>query len=116
MNSDEARVLFEEHRSKSVSSVPAGDKSTDLENLLEKLEGMPLALAQAGSYIRHTNISIREYLDYYNSTWDDLITEQDSYPLQEYAQRSMLTTWRISYQQVESEQRSSHTIEAMGFS
>jgi tetratricopeptide (TPR) repeat protein len=62
---------------------------------------MPLALAQAGAYIRQTNISVHEYLEYYDSTWEDLIEEQDSYPLLEYAQRSMLTTWTISYQQVE---------------
>jgi tetratricopeptide (TPR) repeat protein len=62
---------------------------------------MPLALAQAGAYIRQTNITVHEYLEYYDSTWEDLIEEQDSYPLLEYAQRSMLTTWTISYQQVE---------------
>jgi tetratricopeptide (TPR) repeat protein len=62
---------------------------------------MPLALAQAGAYIRQTNISVREYLEHYDNTWDDLIAEQDQYPLLEYAQRSMLTTWTISYQQVE---------------
>ncbi|KAH0262087.1 purine and uridine phosphorylase, partial [Aureobasidium melanogenum] len=105
MNPDEARVLFEDHRGKSVSGTPARDESVDLDSLLGKLEGMPLALAQAGAFIRQTNISIREYLDSYNSTWDDLITQQDSYPLQEYAQRSMLTTWRISYQQVENHNR-----------
>ncbi|KAH0158586.1 purine and uridine phosphorylase, partial [Aureobasidium melanogenum] len=103
MNSVEARALFDDHIGKPVSGQPAHDESADLESLLRKLEGMPLALAQAGAYIRQTNISIREYLDCYNSTWDDLISEQDVYPLQEYAQRSMLTTWRISYQQVESQ-------------
>ncbi|KAG9853442.1 purine and uridine phosphorylase, partial [Aureobasidium melanogenum] len=110
MNLEEARALFEEHRGKSVSDIPARDESVDLESLLGKLEGMPLALAQAGAFIRQTNISIREYLDSYNSTWDDLITQQDSYPLQEYAQRSMLTTWKISYQQVESESLEAATL------
>ncbi|KAG9962670.1 purine and uridine phosphorylase, partial [Aureobasidium melanogenum] len=105
MNPNEARALFEDHRGKPVSGQPARDESKDLESLLGKLEGMPLALAQAGAYIRQTNMSICEYLDYYNSTWDDLITKQDSYPLQEYAQRSMLTTWTISYQRVESRNR-----------
>lgn len=77
------------------------DESADLDRLFHKLEGMPLALAQAGAYIRHANISIHEYLEYYESTWDDLIAEQDIYPLPEYAQGSMLTTWTISYQRVE---------------
>ncbi|KAH0349174.1 purine and uridine phosphorylase, partial [Aureobasidium melanogenum] len=103
MNLEEARALFEDHRGQPVSGQPARDESKDLESLLQKLQGMPLALAQAGTYIRHTNMSICEYLDYYNSTWDDLVEAQNSYPLQEYAHRSMLTTWRISYQQVESQ-------------
>lgn len=110
MNSVEARALFEAHRGKPVSGQPTRDESTDLESLLGKLEGMPLALAQAGAFIRQTNISVREYLDSYNSTWDDLITEQDTYPLQEYAQRSMLTTWMISYQQVERQNREAATL------
>lgn len=88
-------------------------ESEDLECLLRKLEGMPLALAQAGAYIRQTNITLQEYLGYYDKTWDDLIAEQDSYPLQEYAQRSqrsMLTTWKISYEQAESQNREAATL------
>ncbi|KAH0161832.1 purine and uridine phosphorylase, partial [Aureobasidium melanogenum] len=110
MNLEEARALFENHRGKPVSDIAARDESRDFESLLEKLEGMPLALAQAGAYIRQTNMSICEYLDHYTSTWDDLITKQDSYPLQEYAQRSMLTTWMISYQQVENQDREAATL------
>ncbi|KAI4737146.1 purine and uridine phosphorylase [Aureobasidium sp. EXF-12298] len=113
MNDKEARALFEDHRGKPVSGQPTRDESKDLERLVQKLEGMPLALAQAGAYIRHTNTGLSEYLDYYDSTWEDLIKAQDSYPLQEYAQgsqRSMLTTWKISYQQVESESLEAATL------
>ncbi|KAG9994238.1 hypothetical protein KCU78_g18530, partial [Aureobasidium melanogenum] len=35
--------------------------------------------------------------------WKVLMELQDEYPLQEYAQRSVLTTWRISYEQVKSQ-------------
>jgi hypothetical protein len=37
---------------------------------------------------------------YYDKTWDKLMTYQDRYPLQEYAERSVLTTWKMSYEQV----------------
>ncbi|KAI4725654.1 purine and uridine phosphorylase [Aureobasidium sp. EXF-10728] len=88
MNSDEARALFEVHIGKPVS-IPARGELKDLESLLRKLEG------------------------HYDKTWDDLIAEQDSYPLQQYAQRSqrsMLTTWKISYEQVESQNREAATL------
>jgi tetratricopeptide (TPR) repeat protein len=77
------------------------NETSDLDRLFHRLEGMPLALTQAGAYIRQTNISVREYLEHYDNTWDDLIAKQDMHFLVEYAQRSMLTTWKISYQQVE---------------
>ncbi|KAG9995258.1 hypothetical protein KCU78_g18031, partial [Aureobasidium melanogenum] len=77
------------------------DSSVDA--LLEKLGGLPLALTQAGAYISQTAVSINQYLEYYDSTWKVLMELQDEYPLQEYAQRSVLTTWRISYEQVKSQ-------------
>jgi hypothetical protein len=67
---------------------------------LEKLSGLPLALTQAAAYIGQTAVSIVQYLEYYDSMWKDLMEQQDEYPLQEYAQRSVLTTWKISYEQV----------------
>ncbi|KAG9565582.1 hypothetical protein KCU71_g5193, partial [Aureobasidium melanogenum] len=103
MNPDEARALFENHRGKPVSVQPARDESKDLESLLRKLDGMPLALAQAGSYIRETNTSLRKYLVYYDNTLEELVADQDSYPSHDPTQRSMLATWMISYQQIESQ-------------
>jgi tetratricopeptide (TPR) repeat protein len=70
---------------------------------LERLSGLPLALTQAAAYISQTAVSIVQYLEYYDSMWKDLMEQQDGYPLQEYAQRSVLTTWKISYEQVKSQ-------------
>jgi len=72
----------------------------DVDALLKRLSGLPLALTQAAAYIGQTAVSIVQYLEYYDSMWKDLMEQQDEYPLQEYAQRSVLTTWRISYEQV----------------
>jgi tetratricopeptide (TPR) repeat protein len=62
--------------------------------------GLPLALVQAGAYIRATGLTVEEYIAHYDKTWAELMSYQDRYPLQEYAERSVLTTWRMSYEQV----------------
>lgn len=61
---------------------------------------MPLALVQAGAYMQATNLTVKEYMTHYAKTWDTLMAYQDRYPLQEYADRSVLTTWKVSYDQV----------------
>ncbi len=68
--------------------------------MLEKLDGLPLALVQAGSYLRETNMTTSTYLEFYEKTWTELMEDQEEYSRQEYANRSVLTTWRISYEQV----------------
>jgi tetratricopeptide (TPR) repeat protein len=59
-----------------------------------------LALVQAGAYLRTTNTSVDEYLQHYDETWAALMHVQNQYPLQTRAERSVLTTWKMSYQQV----------------
>ncbi|CAK3992683.1 tetratricopeptide repeat domain [Lecanosticta acicola] len=80
----------------------AGKQVQDLETLLPKLGGLPLALVQAGSYLAATGITVSEYVSYYDETWADLMRYQEQFPLQEYAERSVLTTWKMSYEQVRS--------------
>jgi tetratricopeptide (TPR) repeat protein len=43
---------------------------------------------------------VEKYIAHYDKTWDRLMAYQDRYPLQEYAERSVLTTWKMSYEQV----------------
>jgi tetratricopeptide (TPR) repeat protein len=57
-------------------------------------------LVQAGAYIGQTDLTVQEYITHYDRTWAELMTYQDRYPLQEYAERSVLSTWKISYEQV----------------
>ncbi|KAK5684545.1 hypothetical protein LTS10_004415 [Elasticomyces elasticus] len=75
-----------------------GKKLLDIDKILEKLGGLPLALVQAGAYLRQTNMSIVEYLEYYDRTWTTLMEFQ--YPLQDYREESVLTTWNMSYERV----------------
>ena len=68
--------------------------------VLELLHGLPLALTQAGSYMRETNVLASTYAKHYDSTWGRLMKKQERFPLEEYGDRSVLTTWTISYEQV----------------
>jgi tetratricopeptide (TPR) repeat protein len=76
------------------------DNSADAQIVVDKLDRLPLALTQAGAYLRETNISVASYIKHYDNTWRDLMEEQGRYPLQEYGYRSILTTWMVSYEQV----------------
>jgi hypothetical protein len=71
----------------------------DVHLLIEKLHGLPLALAQAGCFIGMTEIDVPKYIGYFDKTWSNLMQKQDDFPVQGY-ERSMLTTWKISYDQV----------------
>ncbi|GAB7365990.1 hypothetical protein MBLNU230_g7317t1 [Neophaeotheca triangularis] len=71
----------------------------DFKRLLEKLEGLPLALAQAGAFLKATNISIDRYIQRYDKTWADLMTSQ-SFHSPHRSDRTLLTTWKMSYEQV----------------
>lgn len=68
-------------------------------NLAGRLGGLPLAIVIAGAFIRETGTSIREYLQYYNESWNDL--QSQSEPSRHYSKGNMLQTWMISYHEVQ---------------
>ncbi|TKA64223.1 hypothetical protein B0A55_11578, partial [Friedmanniomyces simplex] len=78
----------------------AGKEVRDADRPLQRLGGLPLALVQAGAYLQHTGLTVDQYLEFYTSTWESLMTYQNRFPLQEYGERGVLTTWRMSYEQV----------------
>lgn len=61
-----------------------------------------MALAQAASYMRATHTSMTEYLELYNTAWDDLMNSGTGYEtlLPEYGNRSIQTTWTVSFEGV----------------
>jgi tetratricopeptide (TPR) repeat protein len=67
------------------------------------LDGLPLALAQAGTYIRETGIDFAKYVDFYKQQWRDLMELQDrgGAPLYDYGGRSIWTTWTISFKAIQ---------------
>lgn len=64
------------------------------ETLLELLQGLPLALAQAASYLRETGMDVTTYTEVYNQQWQRLMGSD--HPLTDYHQESIATTWAVS--------------------
>ncbi|KAK4170949.1 hypothetical protein QBC36DRAFT_295822 [Triangularia setosa] len=71
--------------------------------LLGLLDGLPLALAQAASYLRETGLDIAWYVRLYKQQWDDLMRfdSESSLPLVDYEQGSVGTTWTMSLKAIE---------------
>ncbi|MCJ1348337.1 hypothetical protein MMC31_006568, partial [Peltigera leucophlebia] len=65
--------------------------------LVNLLQGLPLAIDQAGSYIRETGTNALEYMKLYEETWAELMTQQHQFALEEAPASSILTTWTISF-------------------
>ncbi len=69
-------------------------------DLAMRLDGLPLALATAGSYLSQTTGTFGNYLQLYEERLEEL--EQNSEGLLEYDDRRLWTTWAISLNQIES--------------
>ena len=70
--------------------------------MFSKLDGLPLAIAQAGAYLQQSGVGIEKYLEFYEQQWKELMdSEGPSHaPLQEYLNGSVGTTWNISYKAI----------------
>ncbi|KAK4233637.1 acyl transferase/acyl hydrolase/lysophospholipase [Achaetomium macrosporum] len=75
--------------------------------LLGLLDGLPLALAQAASYLRETELDTAAYVRLYKEQWDDLMRSdgESGSPLLDYEQRSIATAWTISFRAIEGRNR-----------
>ena len=74
-----------------------GDEEQAL-RLGELLDGLPLALEQAASYIVHTQISLAEYLDIWESECDSVLAWYDEGVMQYPA--SLAVTWQRTFRQL----------------
>ena len=69
--------------------------------LIQRLDGLPLALATAGSYLEQASISIGTYLHLYETSWVQL--HQEDPGLEAYSDRSdrtLFSTWQISFDRI----------------
>jgi tetratricopeptide (TPR) repeat protein len=88
-----------------VQVIGANELTTDViegEQLFALLDGLPLAIAQAGAYLHESGVKLETYLRYYDQQWTDLMKSDDlaDAPLLDYPNRSVWTTWTISYQAI----------------
>ncbi|KAI1325074.1 hypothetical protein F5Y16DRAFT_411663 [Xylariaceae sp. FL0255] len=71
-----------------------------INQLLSKLDGLPLGLAQAAAYLRETGMGFACYLQYYEEQWRDLMEYQGTSTLCR-ADRNIATTWLISLRSIQ---------------
>lgn len=79
-------------------SVSVADRAM-AERIVKEMDGLPLAIAQAGAYIEETGCSLTDYLDLYTTHRKDLLARRSSLIL-EYGE-TVDTIWLLSFQQVE---------------
>ncbi|KAH8600126.1 kinesin light chain [Bisporella sp. PMI_857] len=71
----------------------------DVIKLAKELDGFPLALATAGAYLNQVSICSADYLRLYKESWAKL--QNTSPKLGSYEDRTLYSTWQISYDHVE---------------
>lgn len=74
---------------------------TDADVVIELLGGLPLALTQAGSYTRETNVTTDIYTMHYIFTLPRLMENDSRFGLSEYSYHAVGTNWTMSYEQVQ---------------
>jgi tetratricopeptide (TPR) repeat protein len=70
----------------------------------ELLDGLPLALDQAGAYIEETSCTLFDYLDRYRERRADLLRRRGSHPPSDHPE-PVATTWSLSFEKVEQANR-----------
>ncbi|HEX6483187.1 MAG TPA: FxSxx-COOH system tetratricopeptide repeat protein [Ktedonobacteraceae bacterium] len=71
------------------------------ERIVKEMDGLPLAIVQAGAYVEETGCSLEDYLSLYASHRKDLLARRSrlflDYP------ETVATTWALAFQQVKQE-------------
>ncbi|KAF2189339.1 TPR-like protein [Zopfia rhizophila CBS 207.26] len=78
------------------------------ERLLKLLDGLPLAISQAGAFLWESGVGLGTYLRFYEQQWGELMESRNwaDAPLQDYPDRSVWTTWAISYKAIQDKHKS----------
>ena len=66
-----------------------------LRDIANQLDGLPLALATAGSYLFQTSMPASKYLQHHETSWLEL--QRTTPHLLSYEDQTIYTTWNISY-------------------
>ncbi|MCJ1313481.1 hypothetical protein MMC25_007159, partial [Agyrium rufum] len=71
--------------------------------LAQKLDGLPLALATAGAYLDQVAVNLSDYLRLYEKSWLQLL--ESSPEIDSYEDRTLYSTWQISFDQVKQQNK-----------
>ena len=99
-------VIFLLHRTKLLAPGASLDQSTiesrsQAAEIVSALDGLPLALDQAGAYIEETHCGLSQYLNLYGTRRKELLQRRGRFPVDH--PDSVAATWSLSFQQVEQE-------------
>ncbi|PQE09028.1 Acyl transferase acyl hydrolase lysophospholipase protein [Rutstroemia sp. NJR-2017a BBW] len=108
MTIEQARDLFRKLTGRSELML-----SEDEDMLLELLQYLPLAIAQAAAYIRKTKVSIKQYLTFLHESESrqlDLLSQEFQDVYRSGVPNSVMRTWLISMKQISKESSCSEKI------
>src|SRR5437588_1694117 len=99
-------VMFLLRRTKVIAPDASLDQSinesqTQAAEIVAAMDGLPLALDQAGAYIEETRCGLSQYLDLYGTHRKELLLRRGRFPIDH--PDSVVATWSLSFQQVEQE-------------
>ncbi|EXJ53362.1 uncharacterized protein A1O5_13402 [Cladophialophora psammophila CBS 110553] len=125
LHREDSRALFLKQLSLELQSESSAMKLLD--SVLDKLGDMPLAIAQASAYISRRLLIFRgtqhkilqrleEELTAYETAFLGQLQKQSAVALRGYRNDSIFTTWEISFQAIESQDRAAaELLQLMGF-
>ncbi len=73
----------------------------DAERIVKEMDGLPLALVQAGAYVEETGCSLADYLHFYTTHRQKLLARRSRLLLNYHETETVATTWSLSFQQIE---------------
>ncbi|KAK4206246.1 hypothetical protein QBC37DRAFT_476988 [Rhypophila decipiens] len=107
MSPGEAKILLGTSRNEEVASKEA----VDAEKLLQELQWLPLAISQAGAYLRRTSTPITEYLSKLaEERWQTLKETEFDRHRRPNIPNSVLETWNISIKRIRRENKMAYRI------
>ncbi|KAH2763928.1 hypothetical protein KXV66_007739 [Aspergillus fumigatus] len=83
-------------------------EAKDIMAIVDQLDGLSLAIALAGAFMRETGTSFKEYLQLYKDQWSEL--QSQAKPTRHYQQGNILETWTTSYQGIQKQDPTAATL------
>ena len=102
----EESIMFLLRRIKALAPNGLLDRATEEHQvqamqIVDAMDGLPLALDQAGAYIEETRCGLSQYHDLYATRRKELLLRRGRFPIDH--PDSVTTTWSLSFQKIEQE-------------